>query len=406
MKKILKVPYLFFIAAVLLFTVSFQKIVNVNSQVKDYETKIIPNTYINDYNISHLSIGELNNKLEEIEKEVVDKEITIALTNKVKTFKLNEIGIEINKRELYNEIVNYVNEIDYWTLYNNIDKDKFEKKTFAYKYIVNDEKLLTFLKNLKATTDTSPQKGRLSMGSDRQLKYVDEVAGYYLEIENSFTEIKNAFEKGEYVNLIELKETASYEEDTLKTINTKISSFSTTYDNTIGRKYNLMAGAKYIDGVIVYPGQVFSFFENAGPYTKEGYVYYLGMKGNGVCQVATTLYNAELLAGLKTVTRYNHGVKSVYVDGGLDATVAVTSGFVTDFKFQNVLDYPIYISAFTNEGTLTVEIWSNDKALGGKTYKTESIRHGYGSYEALRHVYQDGNYVSTENLGRSYYFSE
>ena len=406
MKKKFRVPYLFFVAAVFLFSVSFYKIMGVNSQVKNYESKIVPNTYIGEYEISELNISDLGKKIEEIETELLNKDITIHLTNKDYTYNLSDLGIEINRAELYNEILKYSNEIDYWTLYNNINKDSFEQKIFEYKYVVNDEKLLNFLNNLKSISDIIPQKGKLSMGSDRQLKYVDEVVGYSLDIENSLKAVKDSYEEGKYVDSIKLVDSSNYVEDTLKTINSKISSFSTTYDNSIGRKYNLIAGAKYIDGVIIYPGQVFSFFENAGPYTKEGYVYYSGMKGNGVCQVATTLYNAELLAGLTTITRYNHGVKSVYVDGGLDATVAVTSGYVTDFKFKNTLDYPVYISAFTNEGTLTVEIWSNDQATGGKTYKTESIRHGYGSYEALRHVYQDGNYVGTENLGRTYYFSE
>ena len=130
------------------------------------------------------------------------------------------------------------------------------------------------------------------------------------------------------------------------------------------------------------------------------------MKGNGVCQVATTLYNAQLLAGLNTITRYNHGKKSVYVNGGLDATVAVTSGYVTDYKFKNNLDYPIYISAYTNGGKLTVDIWSNKDAKKGIEYKTESVRHGYGSYTAYRHAYKDGKLIKTENLGNSYYFSE
>ena len=128
--------------------------------------------------------------------------------------------------------------------------------------------------------------------------------------------------------------------------------------------------------------------------------------GNGVCQVATTLYKAELLAGLTTVERYNHGKKSVYVDGGLDATVAVTSGIVTDFRFRNDYDYPVYISAFVNDDKLTVEMWSNNTVLEGKEYKTESVKLGYGAYKAFRHTYKDGTLINSENLGYSYYFSE
>ena len=244
------------------------------------------------------------------------------------------------------------------------------------------------------------------MGEDRILRYLGEVVGYNLDVEKSIAVIKKNFANVNYNNELVLVGDEIFTNDRGKLIDTKVSSFTTTFDDTIERKYNLIVGAKYIDGRVVKAGDTFSFFDNAGPYTKEGYVYYLGMKGNGVCQVATTLYNAELLAGLKTVTRYSHGKKSVYVPGGLDATVAVTRGYVTDFKFKNTYKYPIYISAFTKGGKLTVEIWSNKNAKNGIEYKTESVRNGYGSYTAYRHAYKDGKLVKTENLGNSYYFSE
>ena len=153
--------------------------------------------------------------------------------------------------------------------------------------------------------------------------------------------------------------------------------------------------------------QVFSFFKNVGPYIgSNGFVFYDGVLGNGVCQVATTLYNAELLAGLTTIERYNHGQKSKYVNGGLDATVAVTRGYVTDFRFRNDYDYPIYISAFVEGNKLTVEMWSSENAKAGNEYKTESVKLGYGAYKAYRHVYKDDQLIKTENLGTSYYFAE
>ena len=401
-----KMPYLFIIAAVFLFSLSFYKISGVNSQVKTFETMVVPNTFIGEFDISKLSINDLGKKLDEIEDILTSKNITLKANNQDLVFKLSEIGIRINRAELYNEVLKYVNSTDYWTLYNSISKDSFELKKFDYKYVVNKEKLVNILKKISDSINVAPKKGRISMDSDRNMKYVDEILGYNLNIEESAKVICSAFENGDYVDNVSLVINEYFDDEPLKNINTKISSFTTIYDDTVSRKYNLITGAKYIDGIILYPNEVFSFFDKAGPYNKDGYVYYLGMMGNGVCQVATTLYNAELLAGLTTVTRYNHGIKSVYVDGGLDATVAVTKGFVTDFKFKNTLSYPIYISAFADGGKLTVEIWSVENATNGKTYKTESIRHGYGSYEALRHVYQDGEYVSTENLGRSYYFSE
>ena len=239
------------------------------------------------------------------------------------------------------------------------------------------------------------------MSKDRVLEYKGEVVGFKLDEEKLIETIKNNFSTLNYNEKIIIDGESITLENPLKVIDTKISSFTTIFDDTISRKYNLMAGAKHLDGLIIQPHTEFSFFENVGPF-----VYYLGVMGNGVCQVATTLYNAELLGGLTTVERYNHGVKSVYVDGGLDATVAVTRGYVTDFKFRNDYDYPVYISAFVDGDKLTIELWSNNSVKEGKEYKTESVRLGFGAYKALRHTYKDGNLINTEDLGISYYSAE
>ena len=317
------------------------------------------------------------------------------------------MGIKINKQEIETDIKSYENELDYWTLYNSYSKNSFDEKVYDYKYVIDEEKLNSFLKNLKKRVDLKAKKGELKMNSNRELEYVGEVVGFSLDTEKSKEIIKNNFLTNNYNVSLDLVGDKITNNDPLKLIDTKISSFTTTFDDTVSRKYNLIAGANMIDSKIVFPHEVFSFFENAGPYTSiNGYVYYLGVMGNGVCQVATTLYNAELLAGLTTVTRYNHGKKSVYVDGGLDATVAVTKGYVTDFKFRNDYDFPVYISAFVNNDKLTVEMWSNKDSKKDLEYKTESVKLGYGSYQAYRHTYKDNKLINTENLGISYYFAE
>lgn len=398
---------IFFTVAFFFFAVSFFKIVSVNSQVRFISTRVLPNTYIDDYELSEISIGDLEAKLDEIEKEATDKVIYLYANENKYEYKLSELGIGINKEEVINNIKEYSLSADYWDLYNGYSNDSFDKSTFDYKYVVDEDKLIEVLESLKVRVDIEPQRGKLVVSEDKQLYHINENMGYSLDIEISKDIIKNNFETKDYNENLSLCMTEIRDSDeTLNLINTRISSVTTTFDDTVDRKYNLIAGAKYINGTIVEPGEEFSFYDHVGPYNRDGFVYYLGLMGNGVCQVATTLYDAELLAGLETITRYPHGKKSVYVDGGLDATVSTDGASITDFSFRNTLDYPIYISAYTEGGNLTVEIWSYENATDGKTYELESVRYGYGSYEALRHTYQNGEYIETESLGNSYYFSE
>ena len=134
----------------------------------------------------------------------------------------------------------------------------------------------------------------------------------------------------------------------------------TKFGPYISRATNLRVALNYIDGAIVEPSEVFSFYKYAGPYNKDGYIFYYEFVGNGVCQIATTVYNAALLGGLEIVERYPHAAKSPYVLGSLDATVAsYSSGCNVDF-------------------------WSNKDAMEGKSYSTESVQIGTRD---IRHIY-------------------
>ena len=369
--KTKRIATFFIVGAIVFFSLSFYSFYQVNSLVINGKN-IVHNSYIGDYDISNVEIDRLNSKLNEIENKIVSDEISFVINNKEYKYSLYELGIGINKEEIIKEIIEYENELDYWKLYNNYSKNTFNEKVYDYKFIINEYKLDDFLNKMKKRLDITPKKGELSMDEDRNLKYVGEVVGFSTDIKKTKKLIMNNFITTNYGKKITIDGENIYIDNPNKAINTKISSFTTTFDDTVSRKYNLIAGAKQLDGKIVKPHETFSFFENAGPYTSiNEYVYYLGVMGNGVCQVATTLYNAELLAGLTTVERYNHGKKSVYVDGGLDATVAVTKGVVTNFKFRNDYDYPVYISAFVNGDKLTVELWSNETVKNGKDQNVE-----------------------------------
>ena len=76
-------------------------------------------------------------------------------------------------------------------------------------------------------------------------------------------------------------------------------------------------------------------------------------------------------------------------------------------KFRNNLNVPIYLSVYAEENRLVAEIWSYENATNGLRYELESVRRGYGSYDAYRHVFNEkGEEVRTDYLGRSHYFKE
>jgi vancomycin resistance protein YoaR len=134
------------------------------------------------------------------------------------------------------------------------------------------------------------------------------------------------------------------------------------------RGYNIELAAERLDGVIVPPGETFSFNEALGPTSlANGYKWSWGIigggspnapprtvpsVGGGICQVATTMFHAVFWSGLPIEERHWHlywipkyglppkGLK------GLDATV--DSDSATDLRWTNNTAHPVVIQARTD----------------------------------------------------------
>jgi vancomycin resistance protein YoaR len=124
--------------------------------------------------------------------------------------------------------------------------------------------------------------------------------------------------------------------------------FSGSIDNRI---FNLQKATAVLNGILVAPGDTFSFNQALGEISsntgyKQAYVIKEGKTvlgdGGGVCQTSTTLFRAVLAAGLPITERFAHAYRVYYYEEkyqpGFDATVFQPS---PDFKFKN--DTPAYL---------------------------------------------------------------
>ena len=143
-----------------------------------------------------------------------------------------------------------------------------------------------------------------------------------------------------------------------------LGSFSTVYNaGNYERSHNIALAAQKINGLVLMPGEQFSFNGVVGQRSaqtgfKTAKVYQGGEIvdgiGGGICQVSTTLYNAVLYADLKIVYRTNHSMPVSYVPSGRDATVSYGS---IDFKFSNNQGYPIKLGCSASNGRLTCSVY-------------------------------------------------
>jgi len=374
-------------------------------KIRNNNDVIYSNVYLEDFDLSNYSFDRANSRISFYNDAILDKKIIIKCNGKEYTYTFKELGLAVDDEAILNEIKDYQSDMSYVKKVMAVN-GKHDKKVFKYKFKSDEKAIKDFLNYLKVIVNKTKVDGYFKCSDN--VGYVSGVDGFALDIDKSYEIIDKVVKEGIKENSsIELvgNVTKSNANDNYRTIDTKVSSFSTEFNQWItARATNLRTALNYIDGAIVQPGEIFSYYNYAGPYNKRGYVFYYEFVGNGVCQIATTTYNAALLGGLEIVKRYPHKAKSVYVDGGLDATVAsYASGWNVDFQFRNTYKYPIYVKAYAVGGTAHVELWSNSNAKQGKTYSTESVKIGHRGYTTYLNTYQDGKWLKKDKIATTWY---
>ncbi|HXV58909.1 MAG TPA: VanW family protein [Gaiellaceae bacterium] len=165
-------------------------------------------------------------------------------------------------------------------------------------------------------------------------------------------------------------------------IRERVSTFTTDMgESSANRIWNVHLLGDYLDGTIIEPGETFSYNEEVGPRTaergfREGQMIFGGVLipsiGGGVCQTATTVFNAAFEAGLPIRTRYNHSFYISHYPVGRDATVSWGG---PDLVFRNDLKSAILVKVSYTDATFTVSFYGTKQ--GRKVVSTTSTPTNY-----------------------------
>ena len=160
-------------------------------------------------------------------------------------------------------------------------------------------------------------------------------------------------------------------------IKQRISSFTTPFDaRNAPRVGNIDRMASAINGTVLKPGEVFSLNKTTGERTVTNGYQEAGILvdgelvpgiGGGVCQVATTLFNAVFSAGLQVVERSNHSLFVSSYPTGKDAMVNYGS---QDLRFKNDTEFGLLLRTVVSAREMTVSIYSSP--LGRTVTETTS----------------------------------
>ncbi|MEG0297034.1 MAG: VanW family protein [Clostridium sp.] len=357
-------------------------IYSVNNKIVSWENKVYPGVEV--YGVS---LGGLDKEtgLKVIEEQLIpkinEKKIKITVGDKVNEISYADIAPSYDANSILDEAMAFGKDKGLFDKKSLIDNETKQELTPNVAY--DDELLRSKEAEIRKAVDVNPVDAKIVINGTTP-SVTEEVLGYTIDAEDFHNKIVesisgNPLESSELT--FELKETAArIKASDLNKIDSKISTFSTNYrrGSDLGRDKNMEVAAGYINGTVLMPGDVFSYYDKIGQTTPEkGYekanVYVADRiekdYGGGVCQISTTLYRAAMGANLRSVERRNHSMTVSYAELGLDATYA--SGYI-DYKFKNEYDFPVYIQGSVTGNQVIFSIFGNQEGMGGKTYKMAS----------------------------------
>ncbi len=394
-----------------------------------------PNCFLENIDVSLLTPNEVAAKLWDID---VDKgclsDIRLNYDDKSYVFKPSELGLYIQPVNSANRAFALTYERSYLSRILNRAKKTIVRAPLTIG--AEEEKLIKVLREIAKENDLQSKEAEFYIKGYGRYVIKDEKIGRAMNLERSVEEIKTAL--NQYKRNINLVVLSSPPRVFAKDLAESppiwlLSKFTTRYGNhdDFKRIHNIKLASYKIDNKIVEAGGTFSLLEALGDMTEEkGYKEarviiggeLVPQYGGGVCQIATTLYNAALLADLKILERRNHAIYFSIYPLGTDAMIYAGE---SDLKIKNNTGNPILIKSYANDRGLTFKILGSKENkevefskptiyVGGKimyeegtgipTEEVFSFNEPF-STKIKKYVKKNGKTISTEII-RSYYRSQ
>ena len=252
---------------------------------------------------------------------------------------------------------------------------------------VDSAKVKNFVDTQCQGITAEPQNASITR-ENGQFVITDSVPGRVVDVAGTEAALNEALEGGLdqpiEVTAQVTEEQPAITSEALATIQDVLGTYTTDFSSSgAARSTNLAVGAAKINGHVLMPGDVLSGYECLQPFTtangyKTAAAYENGQVvdsiGGGVCQLATTLYNASLEAEVEIIQRQNHSMIVTYVKPSRDAAIA---GTYKDIKIQNNYSTPIYVEGYTSGRKLTFTIYGKETRPANR--KVEYVSETLGS---------------------------
>ena len=318
--------------------------------------------------IENISVGKLTKEeaVNMLKKTYPLDNFNINYNNESWTIKPEDIELNFHIEERVDEALNYTRSKSIWNNIKRKGKLNINKPyNIKIKATYNEVKLSKQLEKIYEKVNIEAVDATFYVEPSGEIKRSESKEGRDVDISKLKDDIYNMINKKKIkdINLPVLTLYPKTSTKQVKSINSILGQFSTSFNDSTSRGSNIHVAGESTSDVLLMPGETFSYNKKTGarnwvngyqsaPIIVGGRV--VNGEGGGVCQVSTTIYNAALLSGLTIDEVHNHSLPSRYAPRGRDATVSY--GY-TDLKFTNPYTHPVYIKNIVGNGAITSKIY-------------------------------------------------
>ena len=415
--------------------VAFLGISTIGLAAQTHSNKILKGVTIANIDLGGLTKSEARTKLDKINNL---KPINLLYGDKKWETSYENMGLTLYLDEMVDDAYNYNKTNGFFkNIIHTLKGDFGSKVDLPLKFNIKSNIIKNRLEGIKKEID-SPRVNASVTYKDDKVVLLPSKDGIDLDVSKSYSNILNNISKNNFdIKLIVNSTKPKITESDLKSIDTLLASYKTIYGGMANRDYNIVKSAEESSGILLKPGEEFSFNKLTGEKTiangyKNAPVIESGKlvlgTGGGVCQTSSTIFNAALLSGMDIVNRRSHTIPSDYVALGRDATV-FDGNPGQDFVFKNPFKNPVYVKNYTVNNKLVSEIFGSKsdlknikivtrtiavKSSGTKTVNDPSLPAGKRVIESYsrptiqvvtyrQYLDSKGNVEDTEKIGYSTY---
>jgi len=361
------------VAAVVLLAVSAQQF-----QATD---EIAANVSIAGVDVSELTATEAQARLERQLLPSLPAEVDLIHPNGTYTTSCEELGVAVLLDEAVREAMRVGRTGSLLERIQTRLRLRRYGRDVPIRVWIDQRRLRQTLEEIAAQIDCEAVDAEVRVTDDEQVETVPGKVGVTLQIDASEAVLQQALSEPlrRTVELAVIAQPPSISTEDLQNIEVVLGSYSTPFNpGQVSRTHNLRLAIARVNNTVLQPGEEFSLNETVGPrLAKAGYRTAPIFRenevvpeiGGGVCQVASTTYNAALLANMEMLERHHHSRPVVYCPAGRDATVYYGQ---LDMRFRNSLGHPVLIIGGLKGNRLWVKILGKAE----DDYNVELIRTG------------------------------